>query len=189
MYRWRLLSAVVGVVCCLLLAACGPGRPKRPTRTEALRDDSTPPAVVTTRGLKIRWRKQVPGKPALPMLDLDAVSGNLDSASQSGQFADTTGILYDAGQPRATFSAPRVKAEQDNRVVQAEGGVRIESVAPKGTVITADRVTWYASGDEIRASGNVCFVHRPAGSNDPEASGGPFERVTVNTALKKVRIP
>lgn len=184
-WAWWLVAGTV----CLGLAACGPGRPVKPTRAEAARGDTAPPAMVTTRGLSIRWRRQVPGKAAEPMLDLDAVSGNMESASQSGVFSNTTGILYDAGVARATFVAPRVKAQQDNRVVEAEGGVRIESVAPRGTVITADRLTWRASGDEIVAMGHVCFVHRPVGAKQPEASGGPFDRVTVNTALKKVRIP
>jgi hypothetical protein len=71
----------------------------------------------------------------------------------------------------------------------ASGGVTVNSVSPPGFTLVARRVEWRTDLNRIVASGDVRFVRRQPATGAIEAEGGPFERVTIDTELRRLSIP
>jgi glutathione peroxidase-family protein len=82
-----------------------------------------------------------------------------------------------------------VDAQETKKIVIASGGVKATSIQPLGITVTADKVTWYFAKDLIIAEGRVYIQYQPVGAPQPVDWGGPVDRLTINTELKKFHIP
>lgn len=180
----------IAVLCLLFLlvsAGCRPHRPKK--NPPPSQPSTTLPVTVNTRGITINWRQKTPKGKLERVLDLQAENGALERDTQTGKMNKANGTLYRNNEARARFVAPTVYASKDRKSVTASGGVKITSLAPTGTSITADKVTWRIPENKIIAEGHVSFEYRSPESGEMIASGGPFPHVTIDTELQRLHVP
>ena len=190
---WKRLFVIVVP---LTIAACGPGKPKGPFTPKI---DETPVKAVTSTGITMNWVEPLPDGTVGKVMEIVAKSGKLTNQkgfgakskklTQTGMLKDADGDLYRDNLLKAKFHAPEVRASEDNRTVIGMGRVKIESVDPPGITVTADRVAWRYDMNEIVAFGNVFMVYKRPGEAEPQATGGPFKRLTIDTALQEFHIP
>lgn len=123
------------------------------------------------------------------MLELEAVSGQVEQRSQSGSFQGAEARVYSKGQLAARMEAPHVEATAEKKVVRAWGGVMVLGENPRGLKVDADRLEWYLQANRIVAYGRVRFIQRNADTGRVVAEGGMFERVTIDTERQRLTIP
>lgn len=179
----RGLSAMAGVAA-LLVVTGGCRRPLPPVEVKTPIDRT----VATTRVL-VSWQEPGAGGQAVPVLEVEAESGTVEQASQSGTFERARGRIYREGVLRARFEAPIMEADQASNTATARGRVVVTSVEPAGLTVRADRVVWKASENSIIATGRVTFRQVDPATGRELAAGGPFPKVTFDTGLQKLTIP
>jgi hypothetical protein len=143
---------------------------------------------INSQGITMHWQEKNATGGLDPLLDINASSGNMQAASQSGVLSNANGVLYNAGKPRARFTAPLVQADRQHNSVIARNGVVITSIEPPGVTLHADRFQWKMDMNKIIATGHVRIVYQPPGAKHPVAWGG-SEKMTIDTALQRLIIP
>ncbi len=176
----------------VILVVYSSGCTHKPTIQDAKKpknlDRKDVPAI-ESQGISVIWSEKKPDGSATRLIELHAESGELTKGSQSGNLNRATGKLYRENRARARFSSDILKASQDKRMVIAIGHARVWSIDPVGGVLTADKVTYYIDRDLVLAEGRVTIEYTPVGSKVPLAFGGPVNRMTIDTELKKFHIP
>lgn len=182
---YLLAAGVVGGGGCLAPAppGSGSGRGLPPEPGSEL------PKSVTSVGLTARWQETSKDGVVRPVLVVQAETGDLDAVTQSGKLFRAEGTFFREGKARARFRAPVVEASHEEQTVVASNGAVVRSVDPPGAEMRCDRATWLIRKDQIRASGNVWFTHKPLGAAVPSLRGGPIEQVTFQTDLQTITIP
>jgi hypothetical protein len=173
------------------ISGCGPRPPVNANSKSKLQAKlkDIGPVKLNSQGITVNWLERLPNGGVRRIMDIHAVSGELIRGSQSGLMNTADGVLYKDNVPKARFEAPTVHAYEDKKIVVAEGGVKAMSIQPVGITVTADKVTWYFARDLVVAEGNVYIQYQPVGTPKPVDWGGPVDRLTINTELKKFHIP
>ncbi len=183
------LACLLLPAACLLLYGCGPRRRSQPIIKPAPKPpdaSQTASGAQARQGLTFQWREKLPNGALRQVLDLQAASAAGSVQSESGELKDTKGTLFRDNRPRARFVAPVVHADRKSGTVVAEGGVKVTSVDPPGTSVTAKTITWNADKNVIVARGDVRFEDT---SRKPRSWGGPFDQITVDLEWKQLTIP
>lgn len=134
-------------------------KPEPAAQAEALK------GAVTGTGWHIPWRERDPKNPTrtVPVLIADADRGALTNA-RGIPTAELRGVrvkIFDEGRAAANLSAARVTADRKRRILTGSGGCRLVSLdAARGTVLTADRMTWNVGGKRVEAEGNARVTGR-----------------------------
>lgn len=181
------LSVVAGI--CMLIAMPGCGRrPPKQTAPPAAADESRP-TQVTAHGFTGRWMEKLPDGRVRRVLEIHSRQGALDSQTNSGTLYQVDGTIFRDGSARIRFTAPIIEADRDAQKLVARQGVVMRSLDPPGATIRCDTMTWRADLHQIVAEGNVTFDYAPNGPGHSEASGGPFDRITIDTSMQVLTIP
>lgn len=174
-----MLLLVAGVA---LLAGCTPEplpkEPKGPIRR-----------TVSARSAFMAWQEPGPDGRVRPVLELEAVTGQLQQDRQSGTFEDAEARVYTEGKLAARVTAPHVRAQAERKYLVAWGGVTVLGERPEGLRIQARRVEWYLDRNLVVARGEVRFVHRDPQTGRLVAEGGVFEQVRIDTVRHRLTIP
>ena len=155
---------------------------------QAERDKKRQGSVVG-EGISVVWQEKLPGGGVKRVVEAHAVTGRLNAKTKASLLNDASGTLFKENVARAHFKAPVVKGDETKHIVEASGGVTVTSIEPAGITVTSMRLIWYANEDKIVAVGNVSFQQVKPGQDKPWASGGPFERATIDTSLTTLTIP
>lgn len=122
---------------------------------------------------------KAPGK-LLLKLWAGGLNGSFSGNGVQGDLNKVTAILYQHGTASAKMSAPIVNGNNMQNVLVAKGRVTVTSLAQPGSVMRADRMTWYAKKNQIIADGNVYYHDGKYGAtlNAPH--------LIADTLLKKI---
>lgn len=79
-----------------------------------------------------------------------------DKDRSGARLEEVTGEFYnDEGQPVATFSAPKGKYTNEDKVVTLTHGVTVASIDEKGGKLKAPSMTWSSKSEQVMAEGGV----------------------------------
>ncbi len=153
------------------------------------KEESGLPKAAEAKNLTVRWNERGAGNQAVRMMEVHAVRGNLSAETESGRLFTADGLLYKDDVARAKFEAPVVDALKDHDTVVASRGATLTSLEPAGMKLTADHMVWIASKHLVVAEGGVRFENASPERPDEKVTGGPFDRMIVNTELQEMTIP
>ena len=122
------------------------------------------------------------------VLDLQAKTGQVNTASDSGELSVANGVLYRDNKPRSKFTAPRVRAYKEKGIVIADGGVTVTSIDPPGVTVKAARICWDSNHNKVYAEGGARFFYKPPDANRPFGFGS-ADHMSFNTELQNSSIP
>lgn len=168
------------------MAGCGHRTPRKPAAPKA---DEPKPTQVTAHGFTGRWMEKTPNGRVRKVMEVHSRQGALDSQTNSGTLYEVDGTIYRDGVAKVRFAAPLIEADRDAQKLVARQGVVLRSLDPPGATIRCQTMTWRADAHQIVAEGDVYFDYSPPGARRSEASGGPFPRVTIDTAMRDLTIP
>jgi len=125
-----------------------------PPRQPARQQPQLPPLQVETEALQLRWLE--PGVPSQTVWEAhvpraEAKSGRIGA---SGVFENVRCVLYEKGKPATDLRAGRVQAIQQQRRIEASGGVSARSRV-NGVALQAKEVIWLARENRLIARGDV----------------------------------
>ena len=149
---------IVPLVCFTSHAA--PTPVKNPVPKKA-KQTASPPVHMGVVERTVVMELPDPKHPGKLMCHVAAVSLQGQSADKGllGTLTQVQAELYQLGKPAATMAAPRVDGKQTTKTVilTATGGVVMHSLVQSGTLLTADKVVWYARSNQITATGHVFY--------------------------------
>jgi hypothetical protein len=70
---------------------------------------------------------------------------------------DVSALLYQNQMPAAKMHAPTATYDNNQKTIDATGGVVVNSLTEPGTTLRADRVVFYAATSKIVATGHVVY--------------------------------
>ncbi len=124
-----------------------------------------------------------PGK-MLGLLRAVSATGQSTPTGFVGSMTNVWARLYQSGVPSAVLTAPHVEGSSSKKtaIVTGTGGVVVKSLTQPGTRLTADKAVWYASLNQIVATGHVFYRDGKTGGT----MTGPWMK--SDTKLKSVMI-
>lgn len=148
----------------------------KPIKIEKIDEEPKPKIEISQSGVTLKW------------MDLDKGTVKMVANAREIQAQEETRVgtlmglsakLYEAGKVSTTMSAPKVSVDSNNRILTATGGVLLKSLDRK-TVVTAQRVRWFANQQKIIGVGKVKVT-----SELGTMEGAAF---VADTALKTVNV-
>ena len=145
------------ILCSCLLCACGNSRQKQ--KKPEIKKEALIPAKVEVTDCQIHWKREAGGK-LEKLFDVDAVTGSLLNQQNSGlmELHAVHGKVYQKGLIANTFYADKLVADQKTKIAIAKGHAVIKSVAPEGTLISADKITINMITDRVVCEGHTKVV-------------------------------
>ena len=137
----------------LLLCTSAPAAPKNSA--------AAPPETLQANAQGVTFNMLDPKHPGKMLGLLRAVSATGQSTPTGfvGSLTSVWARLYQQGAPAAVLTAPHVEGSSSKKtaIVTGTGGVIVKSLTQPGTRLTADQVVWYASLNQIVATGHVFY--------------------------------
>lgn len=125
---------------------------------------------------------KTPGK-LLVKLGADGMSGSFNGNGVQGTLNGVSATLYQRGVAAAKLTAPTVSGDNMQQKLVATGRVTVVSLQQPGTLMKADRMTWYPNKKQVFADGNVYYHDGKYGAtmNAPH--------IIADTFLRKIVVP
>jgi len=155
--------AVKGLVPILLTALLG-GLPLLGCSRAAVQKPKPQPFVF--RALDLR-QQDAKGRPTWELISPEA---RYDLQGRQARVKRPRGVIYAAGKPRYRIEAASGTVLNDGEMIELEGGVRIQVLGPKPSVISGDRVRWIPKRERIAIDRRPMLVDQAS-------------RLTATTAL------
>jgi len=125
---------------------------------------------------------KMPGRP-LVKIWAGSMSGSFNGQGVQGTINGVSATLFQRGVAAAKLTAPTVRGDNMQDVLVATGRVTVVSLQQPGTLMRADRMTWYPKKNKVFADGNVYYRDGKYGAtmNAPH--------IIADTFLKKIVVP
>jgi LPS export ABC transporter protein LptC len=150
--------------CSVLFTALLVGLPLLGCSRTAVKPPKPLPLVFRTLDLR---QQDAKGRPSWELISPEA---RYDRQGRQARVKQPRGVIYAAGKPRYKIEATTGTVTNDGELIELEGGVRIQVLGPKTSVISGDRLRWTPKKDRIAIDRRPMLVDQSS-------------RLTATTAL------